>query len=630
MRLRLVLPLVALPIAACDCGDDVISPGGVPDAGLARCADDMQCGDRMRCVAGACIPRDQCSAMVACPEGRVCMDRNGDGFNECVFPRCQDDSECSAMTCANAGEVSSCTDGACQCGLPCRGGCPSTQGCCLVDQVCYDLPERCMGLMCPPGQFISVTSSGAWDQNQCMFLGAACHCERLPPLPVGDVGLYSALAHDGASPVVSAYDLDYGDLVFGTVQPDGVTVAWEFVDGVPTTTTSITGDVDGPRGGNSEPGDDVGIYTDLAADALGRAHIAYVDRDKWDLKYALGLAGTWRIHTVATEGDTGLYASIALDAMGRPRIAYLGAREDTPNGDRRSVLRVSITATTTPTAVSDWTTREIETVSLSQFECADRCRIGEVCRAADFRCVKPDVPTRCTPLCSGDTRCLNGMCTAIEPLPPFRDLPKARGLWPSIGVLPDQSLLVAYHDRIDLSLKLARIAGPDPRTGAIDVRVIEGGSDEVGLYPSLFVTPAGEIHLAYVNATRRSLVYRLLDQNLQTVSNEVVETGIGMGSDPDGELIGADPALVVDAQGVVRIAYQDATAGDLKYARRMAGGMWTLATLRGTESPYMGSFGFYNDQIIGPDRRSPLVSTYRFFLSAPMGAENGLVIVTPP
>lgn len=633
MRPSALALLALLPLAACDCEGSGITQ--ITDSGvMMRCRGDMDCGPREACNVslGICFSRDACGPDTPCPnDNQVCEDQDGDGFLDCGFRRCTDAAECSMLECP-PDQVPACIAGGCSCGTPCQGGCPGSQGCCILDDTCLDLPEECMGLTCAPGQFVSVTSSGAWDARQCQFLGEACRCETLPPLPLGDIGLYSALAHDGRTPILSAYNLDYGDLMFGVVELGGDTVTWEFVDGVPTSTQTITGDIAGPRNGQGGPGRDVGIYTDLAADPQGRPHIAYVDRDEQDLRYAVGTPSGWRLHTVATDGDTGLYASLALTPSGRARIAFLGAREDDGSGLRKTVLRLAVTSSGTPSAPTDWTIRELETLSLLPYGCSEQCRVGEVCRAADLRCVRPDDPPRCAPACAGDERCVAGRCALIDPLPAFRDVPLARGLWPSLAVLPDGGLLVAYYDRLSLSLTLAHVAGPDPAVGAVTRRTLEGdgvdNTDDTGLYPSLFVTPGGEIHLAYVNATRRRLMYKNLDANLNAVSTEIVEDGLDPMFGPEGHYIGADPALAVDTLGQVRVAYQDGTTGELRYARRQPGGGWVRATLRGAEAPYEGTFGFYTDQIVRPE---PLISTYRYFLAGPnMMPANGVVVVTPP
>lgn len=628
------LSLAAVALFGCD-DDGIAKLKGPPDVGgVFRCVDDNECGPREECTAtGICVSIDDCDDMHPCPGSQICMDFNGDGRMTCGSPPCMDASDCTTLSCAN-GEIAQCVNDRCICGSPCQGGCPGGKGCCIPEDRCYDLPAMCAGLTCPAGQFVSVTSTGAWDTGQCSVLGEVCECVRLPPLPEGDIGLHSAISHDGRTAVMTAYNLDYGDLMYGVLQSDGISIDWDFVDGVPTTTAAedIAGDVDGPRGGVRIEGDDVGLYTDVKVDLSGRPHIVYHDRTNGALKYAIGLATGWSIHTIDPDGAAGLYADIALTTDGKARVAYLAARHDN-NNTRYSTLRLATTNALEPSRASDWTIRDLDALSLATFGCEEQCNPDEVCRASDLMCVKPDPAGSCTGGCQdAGTRCIGGRCVLIDPLPPFRDLPMARGLFPSVQIQPDGAAVVAYYDRIDRNLKIATVAGPNPGVGRVDVMRIDGmgtgSTDDVGQFPSLFITPGGETHIAYVNTSRRALVYRNLDAQFMTLIEEVVETGIGQGNTPSGDLIGADPALVVDGQGIVRIAYQNATTGELRYARRMGDGTWTLVTLRGNEAPYAGTFGFYTDQTLDSTRLAPLVSTYRYWLAQPNG--NGLVVVTPP
>lgn len=607
-----------------------------PDSGVtSRCRMKSDCPDRQDCNVsiGVCYNLDACGPGIGdCPPPQMCGDGNDDGYNECIFDRCTMNSQCAQLTCAG-GEVPQCVAGGCICGTPCMGGCPSSQGCCIPEDRCHDLPAQCRSLTCSPGQIVSVTATGAWSTSRCEVVGETCECVRLPALPLGDIGLHSAVAHDGRAPILSAYNLDYGDLMYGELQGSG-TIRWEFVDGIPTSSSAaITGDVDGPRGGVSTPGEDVGLYTDIAADTAGRAHIVYHDRTKGDLKYAINLPTGWAIHTVAESGTAGYYNSLTFDRMERPIIAFLTLREGTATA-RKSSLRIALTSTLTPRAISDWVVRDLTVVNLVPLGCEESCNQNEVCRASDLSCVVPDPPTSCNPACDTDRRCIGGRCVLIDPLPPFRDLPMARGLWPSVQAAPDGGVFVAYYDRFDRALRIARVAGPDPRSGTITTVNVDGAGtgngDDTGLYPSMLVTPAGEIHLVYMNATRRSVVYKSLDASLRATITETIESGIGMGSAPGGELVGADPAIVVDAMGSIRVAFQNATTGELRYARREGPGRWNVTTLRGNEMPYQGTYGFYTDQALGPDRMRPVVSSYRFFLAAPMGPRNGVEVVSPP
>ncbi|MCA9550915.1 MAG: hypothetical protein KC933_12850 [Myxococcales bacterium] len=630
--------LAVLVVAGCDCGDGNLNPVPDQDAGVSgRCTTNDDCATGEVCTAGACVSLDQCGPDQPCPDPeQTCID--GDrGYRICVYTRCESDDECQTLTC-DPDLVPACVGGGCQCGVPCQGGCPFGQGCCIPTDTCQDLPAECMDLTCPPGQFVSVTSTGAWSAQACEVLGETCQCERLPPLPEGDIGLYSALEHDGQGYVMTAYNLTYGDLMFGVVQGDGQ-VAWEFVDGVPTSTTpdDITGDIDGPRRGNGAPGPDVGLYTDVVAAADGTPHVVYQDRDQGALKYARLTPQGWQTHTVdgANIGDTGRYAAVALDAQERPVVAYLSYKEDV-GGRRVSTLRLAVATSATPGAPGDWGRRDLETLDLTGLSCAERCNVNEVCLRSTDRCVVPDDEQACSPRCEAREACVNATCEPVRSLPTFMGLPRARGLWPSAALLPDGGLLVAYHDRVDMSLKVARISGPDLLQGALTITTIEGtggptgAGEETGLYPSLVVTPGGEIHLAYVNATRQTLRYRNLNAQLATVVVEDVESGLGQGSGPDGELIGADAALVVDGSGRVRVAYQNATLGDLRYARRDGADTWTLITLAGDEPTYQGTYGFYTDQVLNRQGTEPMVSTYRYFLSAEQGPRNGVSVFSPP
>lgn len=637
--------LALIAVAGCDCGENLdvvrtdagepaLCPNGDPRP-AGRCESDDECCDRESCnvSTGICFPRDECDINRPCATEQICRDEDGDGFFECIFERCTSVEDCAALVCP-PDKVKACISGGCQCGEPCQGGCLEGQGCCVPEDRCYPLPPQCEGVTCPLGQYVDLTMPGDWDTGSCAIENESCPCEILPPLSIGDIGLYSAMARDDVSPVMSAYNITYGDLMFGIVGTDGL-VAWEFVDGL-SATASITGDLAGPRGGDSAPGPDVGSYTDVALDANGIAHISYQDRDKTSLKYARGGRGRpWATHTIEGDGrgDTGMYSSIALDNTGRPRIAYLSARENANDGHPQSVLRIAFSSTTAPSAPANWQTRDISTLDLSNLGCIDRCEPGEACRALDEACVKPDFSCGQT-VCANDERCVTGSCVVIDPLPPFRDLPNARGLWPSLAITADGSAIIAFHDRFEGNLKIATIAGPDLRTGAIQIHAIDGNgingsSDISGLFPSLFVSPAGEVHVSYMNQTRSSLIYRSFDDNFNSTIVEIVEEGLSMGGGPDGVLIGADSALVVDRTGIARIAYQDATNGELRYARRQ-GATWSILTLAGAEATYRGSFGFYNDQCLDESRENPVISTYRYFLSAENGPLNGVEVFDGP
>jgi len=176
---------------------------------------------------------------------------------------------------------------------------------------------------------------------------------------------------------------------------------------------------------------------------------------------------------------------------------------------------------------------------------------------------------------------------------------------------------------------MAELAGPNPGVGALTLSTVDSGmTDDVGRFPSVFVSGSDETHISYMNQTEQSLMYRKLDAMGSTILMETVEQGSTQGSMPGGDFVGADTALIVDEMGMVRIAYQNATEGSLRYARRQPNGTWTLITLKGDEDPYEGSFGFYVDQVLTPGMATPMVSSYRYWLSQPYS--NGLIVTPAP
>jgi hypothetical protein len=630
-RFAHVLLTLALGLGTISCDDETLSK--TPDMPMTplRCIDDSECAPRERCTStGICVPLDICDENRPCPDPeQICADNDGDGYNDCFFERCQEAADCIGKITCDSDALIRCVDGRCLCGDPCQGGCPDGSGCCLPNDMCMMLPPQCGDLVCPRGQFISVTSTGAWDTGKCEVLGETCECVRYPPLALGDIGLHSAMAENAQNTYLSAYNLDYGDLMFGILSRDGMNIDWEFVDGVPSSTSAVTGDVDGPRGGLSEPGHDLGLYTDIEIDALGQPHIAYHDRSYGRLKYAIGTTTGWKIHTIDDAGTAGMYAHLTFTDDGRPRIAYLTLREER-NGARYSALKLAVSNSLAPQDASSWTIRVVDEISLNPYGCEVRCNQGEVCRASDHTCFVPSPASLCAGGCpNSNEACFEGACVATDPIDPVTALPKASGLWPSMDLKSDGTAMIAYYNSIQGTLKLAEAAGPNPGVGAITNTVLDGTmTDDVGRFPSLFVSNTQETHISYMNQSAQSLMYKKLDSMGTSLLTETVQRGDQQSTVPGGDFVGADTALVVDSMGMARIAYQNGTTGTLRYARRFSDGSWNLITLRGGEDPYEGSFGFYVDQVLTQGANAPLVSSYRYWLSKPLS--NGLVVVAAP
>jgi hypothetical protein len=66
----------------------------------------------------------------------------------------------------------------------------------------------------------------------------------------------------------------------------------------------------------------VGQYTSLELDSLGRPHISYFDYGNSDLKYAHWNGSAWDVKPVDSAGQVGRDTSLALDEDGDPHISY--------------------------------------------------------------------------------------------------------------------------------------------------------------------------------------------------------------------------------------------------------------------------------------------------------------------
>jgi C1A family cysteine protease len=121
-----------------------------------------------------------------------------------------------------------------------------------------------------------------------------------------DVGMYSSLALDSNGKAhISYYDYIYGDLKYTTNA--GGTWSIRVID----------------SSGNA------GAYSSLALDTGDNVHISYYTAGAAELsgalKYASNASGIWVTETVDEEGLVGMYSSLALDSNGKAHISYYSA-----------------------------------------------------------------------------------------------------------------------------------------------------------------------------------------------------------------------------------------------------------------------------------------------------------------
>lgn len=376
-------------------------------------------------------------------------------------------------------------------------------------------------------------------------------CLCADDIPFGRVGQYSSMAvASGEVTWVSAYNSTHGDLMVAQWTGSGRVAreAWTFVDGVP----------DGPvvledsdiRGGIFDEGDDVGLYTDIAASG-DVAYVSYFDRSNGSLKLAANYDGTWTTHVIDAgspynpEGSTfltvGQYSTITLGPNGVPGIAYF---MQTGSGDTvQTELRWAEATSSQPRTAADWS---ITTVDAAEVTVSDG---------------------------PGGLR-----------------IPEGVGLFANSTRLSDGAPAVVYYDRVNGTLKLAT-----KTDGEFVVETLDGGNGlDVGWYPSVIADGDDVLHISYVDVIESDLLYI----NTADRTPELVDDGyrlVGTNAEglpkPEFHFVGDDSAIVMTPAGPI-VAYQNATTHELLVAQK-DGPYWAYSTVAGNEDPFVGGFGFY-------------------------------------
>jgi len=191
-----------------------------------------------------------------------------------------------------------------------------------------------------------------------------------------------------------------------------------------------------------------------------------------------------------------------------------------------------------------------------------------------------------------------------ENSPNIYPLPEGLGLFVDLARMPDSSPAIVYYDRTAGELKLSKFAGTAFGTPV----VLDGAGDvDAGWSPSVGVDPNGVVHVAYVDATRDDLVYITDEVGAQ---RKIVDDGLRIvGTTVDGlpkpeyHFVGDDASLVLANAGQLpMIAYQDATTQELMLATQQQDGSWNTISLAGHTDPWPGAYGFFaSDALLGTD-----------------------------
>ncbi len=119
----------------------------------------------------------------------------------------------------------------------------------------------------------------------------------------GGVGNYTSIAVDSSAKAqISYYDAANGYLKLAVQMTPGFYNAWN------------TYVID--SAGN------VGQFTSIAIDSVGKTHISYYDAGNGWLKYATNGSGAWNTYVIDNSANVGMYSSIAVDSNGNVHMSY--------------------------------------------------------------------------------------------------------------------------------------------------------------------------------------------------------------------------------------------------------------------------------------------------------------------
>ena len=421
----------------------------------------------------------------------------------------------------------------------------------------------------------------------------------------GLVGSYTSLAKakDGTIWVAGYNDGDtsdphganlWGDLVVGKYDSGKNVVGWTTVDGLPPARTDGTCPANDPlgwRGGETDLGDDVGLWTSIALDPTDNPMVSYYDASHAALKFASFDGTKWTTHTVkqAPVSDIGRYGKIAIVA-GKPVIAFLVMEKGT-GGKVRSKVTLAKASAAVPAAATDWAFEDAAIDENGPCR-AKFCDAGQKCIKETGLCQA--AATGCTPAdCGGGggigtaaQTCVTitgkATCGTVLDDKYVESYPNGFGDYIALGV-GAQGIGMVVYDRIHGNLvQVANNAGKWTTTildGETGSRTPGSGPDggisakdtgDVGVGASLFIADNGDWHVSYVNGFTEAVQYLTIPGGTKPPTvPEIVDDGRGVGGMPFGDgkhVVGDDSFVTADANGSVSIFYQDATAGTLHAA----------------------------------------------------------------
>jgi hypothetical protein len=383
-------------------------------------------------------------------------------------------------------------------------------------------------------------------------------------------------------------------------------VSWVSVDGVPTDppVDPTTYDATGFRGGQTDPGDDVGLWSSLALDGSGNPRVAYYDVTHKALKFASFDGTAWTTSTIEQKSgaDVGRYAKLLM-VGGNPVVVYMSVEQGS-GGYATSKVRIATASSATPAASSDWAFEDAAVNT--QTPCRDwLCPTGQTCEKASMMCKATS--SACKPDCASGTACFGGggdagaaSCGTIIDKTKLDSYPEVAGDYVSAALDGNGGIGIVYYDRIHGNLMQARNDAGKWTTAILDGQAQTGtppvvtDTGDVGIGANLFIDGQGDWHVSYVDGNKESVKYMRIQGGTKPQPPEVVDDGLSLDGkkfDDGQHIVGDDSNIRVTSGGEIHIAYQDASAGTLRWAVGTAKGTahtWTFKAL--TQDGFAGAF----------------------------------------
>jgi hypothetical protein len=495
------------------------------------------------------------------------------------------------------------------------------------------------------GSFTALALITSWAGCSCgedqqlgdTYTCAAPDCITLEP---GLIGAYTSAAVAGATIWVAGYAeadwnnaYSWGDLAVGKWSGDHV--AWGLVDGVPTEPPPDTVHYNGKgfRGGQTDAGEDVGLWTSIAIDPSGNPAVAYYDRTNKGLKFAQLGDGSWKVSSVQRkeQSDIGKYAKLQF-VNGAPVIAYFYLEQGGENGALKSGVRVARAASANP-GEGDWTFEDVSIDTATPCR-ASFCGTGTKCIAATGLCTATLPSDACPAKCASGTACIDQAgtpaCAELIGNSLLDSYPAAVGLYVATAIDPKGELGIAYYDRLRGNVVIASKAGAVWNNKIVDGEANGVDSGDMGIGTTLAIDPSGDWHLAYVDGHEEVVRYLRVAQGTTPSAPELVDNGLGIEGDTfaDGHhIVGDDANILVTPSGEVHITYQDATAGTLRHAVGSVSGdkhTWNVQAIDQKER-FAGAFS----RLITANEKLYLMNWWRVGGKHPDGVKGDVTIITP-